>query len=61
MIIGWLTNAYLENVEVSLTFLLCLVIDINGDDEGDAVVDWANVGSTNGSAKSKCPKHVLHY
>lgn len=43
-------NAYLENVEVSLTFRLCLGIEINGDDEGDTVVDWVNVVSTNGSA-----------
>lgn len=32
-------NAYLEIVEVSLTFRLCLGIEIKEDDEGDTVVD----------------------
>lgn len=34
---------------MSLTFRLCLGIEIKGDDEGDAVVDCVNVVSTNGS------------
>jgi len=34
-----MNNTYLENVDVSLTFLLCLGIETKGDDVGDAVVD----------------------
>lgn len=32
-------KTYLENVDVSLTFLLCLGTATNEDGDGDAVVD----------------------